>query len=367
MHPSSSLLGHRRKCCQRVDGFPRLDVLLPGLEAPEGLAGALSDPLPVERHNDKDGGLDLHENRSAAVHSRTAHLETLGESLGIHGVGDVNDKVQLALLQHVEHVRLTVHTRLVSQNDVADAALGHEELARRLCGVELEAHVDQHLGVLEDLGLLLRGSDRDQDVLRGELEAGGEHGLEEGFVLILAEASDLAGRLHLDTQAGVGVLQPGEGEDRHLGRDAIHIDGLDGGRVRRQAQHDARRHVDEVHVVGLGDERERSGGSQVALDHHHLVLLAHKLDVEGSRDVQGSAKLLADALDSSMGLHEQLLSWEQQRRVATVHAGVLDVLGDGVVHQLTLLANGIQLDLLCSRDVLRDDDRVVSADNGGSP
>mmetsp|Transcript_72066 Transcript_72066/g.203447 ORF Transcript_72066/g.203447 Transcript_72066/m.203447 type:complete len:1095 (-) Transcript_72066:280-3564(-) len=242
-----------------------------------------------------------------------------------------------------------------------------QELQGGLGGIELETHVDQHAGVLDKLGLLLRGADGDQDVLRRQLEAGGDHSLQEGLVLILAEASDLTSGLHLHTQPGVRVLQAAEGEDRHLGRDEIHVDGLDHDGALRDAQHDPRRNADEVDVVRLGDEGQGAGCSQVALDDHDLVLLAHELDVEGAGNVQCPADFLADALHAAVRLHEELLCGQEQRRISAVHTCVLHVLCDRIVDNLAIRADGVQLDLLSARDVLRDDDGVITAHNGRVP
>lgn len=44
--------------------------------------------------------------------------------------------------------------------------------------------------------------------------------------------------------------------------------------------------LDEVHPHGLADEGERSGGTQVALDHHAVGALGDELHVERARDVQ---------------------------------------------------------------------------------
>jgi hypothetical protein len=45
-----------------------------------------------------------------------------------------------------------------------------------------------------------------------------------------------------------------------------------------------------------------------------------------------------------------------------VHAGVLDVLGDGVVNDLAVARDRVDVDLLRVLDELGDDDRVVGRD-----
>mmetsp|Transcript_16241 Transcript_16241/g.51032 ORF Transcript_16241/g.51032 Transcript_16241/m.51032 type:complete len:294 (-) Transcript_16241:4168-5049(-) len=232
-------------------GLARLSVLLPRVEAPEGPAGALPRPLAVKGHDSEDRRLDVGYERGSAVHRRSANRETVRKGLRVHGIGHVDHKVELAAFQHGEHVRLALHKRLVDHLAGAQAALRLQHLGRSLCGVELEAHVREHPRVLQELDLLLRGADADEHGLRGQLEAGSDHGLQEGLVLVGTEACDLAGGLHLDAQPRVRVLQPAEGEDGDLCCDAVHVDGLDGDRTLGDAEHDPRRQLDEVHIVRL--------------------------------------------------------------------------------------------------------------------
>mmetsp|Transcript_16240 Transcript_16240/g.51020 ORF Transcript_16240/g.51020 Transcript_16240/m.51020 type:complete len:246 (-) Transcript_16240:4168-4905(-) len=232
-------------------GLVRLDVLLPRVEAPEGPTGALTCPLAVEGHDREDRGLDVRDERSSTVDGSPAQGKAIGQGLGVHGVRHVDHEVELAVLEHGEDVRLALHEGLVDHLAGAQAALRLQHLGRSLCGVELEAHVREHPRVLQELDLLLRGADADEHGLRGQLEAGSDHGLQEGLVLVGTEACDLAGGLHLDAQPRVRVLQPAEGEDGDLCCDAVHVDGLDGDRTLGDAEHDPRRQLDEVHIVRL--------------------------------------------------------------------------------------------------------------------
>lgn len=57
--------------------------------------------------------------------------------------------------------------------------------------------------------------------------------------------------------------------------------------------------------------------------HLDVLLLRHKLDIEGPSDVQSLADGRRYSLDSSNGLHPELLSREQEGRVPGVHSRVL--------------------------------------------
>mmetsp|Transcript_57622 Transcript_57622/g.137254 ORF Transcript_57622/g.137254 Transcript_57622/m.137254 type:complete len:263 (+) Transcript_57622:876-1664(+) len=128
--------------------------------------------------------------------------------------------------------------------------------------------------------------------------------------------------------------------------------------------HNASRELDEIDIVGLGNERHGSGCPKVALDNLHFILFADELNVEGPRDLQGSAEFLRDALHLAMGLYEEALGGQEQSGIPTVDPGVLNMLCNGIVHKVSGLANPIHLDLLRPSDVLRDHNRVVSAYHG---
>lgn len=57
----------------------------------------------------------------------------------------------------------------------------------------------------------------EQDVLLGDLEAGGEHGLQVRFVSVLPKTGHFSSAGHLHPEDHVSSGQPGEGELRNLG------------------------------------------------------------------------------------------------------------------------------------------------------
>jgi len=74
--------------------------------------------------------------------------------------------------------------------------------------------------------------------------------------------------------------------------------------------------------------------------------------------------LLGSNLDSSNGLGVEVLRRKNEGRVSGVDSSVLDVLRDVVHDHLSVLRDGVHLDLLGLLDVLGDDDGVISRDGG---
>mmetsp|Transcript_71718 Transcript_71718/g.154842 ORF Transcript_71718/g.154842 Transcript_71718/m.154842 type:complete len:1117 (-) Transcript_71718:111-3461(-) len=355
-------------------------ALVPGLDAPELPAVLLALILLVERVHELHGLPDVHDQRHATVHRPPAQEVAGRGAAGVPGGGRRDHNLHGLGLDLVRHVRLLLRDRVVQHRDrhrlaLAGDALGLEVGVGARGGVERVPQLGEQRDVGSEALLVVLRAERDQDAggqaraagADRQLQAAGDHRLQEGVVLVHAEAGDLAGGLHLDAEARVGVLQAGEGEDGHLRGDDVHLHGLDHRGLHLHAEHDAGGELDEVHVVGLGDEGQGAGGAQVALDHHDLVVLAHELQVEGARDLQRPAELLADVLHAPVRLHEELLGRQQEGRVAAVDARVLHVLRDGVVQHLAVLPDGVELHLLGAGDVLRDHHRVVAAHHRRGP
>mmetsp|Transcript_12100 Transcript_12100/g.28762 ORF Transcript_12100/g.28762 Transcript_12100/m.28762 type:complete len:364 (-) Transcript_12100:108-1199(-) len=179
-----------------------------------------------------------------------------------------------------------------------------------------------------------------------------------------SEARHLAGALHFNPSSWVRVLQPLEGEHGSLATNELDVNGVDVLRADRDPQHDLRGDLDEVHVERLGNEWEGSRRTQIALNNLDLVILAQELDVERPRNLQRVAQLLSNFLHASVGLNKQGLRREQQGGVSAVNASVLHVLTDGVVDHVTVAGHSIELNLLCSSNILADHHGEILADNG---
>mmetsp|Transcript_66389 Transcript_66389/g.192377 ORF Transcript_66389/g.192377 Transcript_66389/m.192377 type:complete len:487 (+) Transcript_66389:3-1463(+) len=137
------------------------------------------------------------------------------------------------------------------------------------------------------------------------------------------------------------------------------------------AEHHASGELDKVDIQGLRDEGHGPRGTEVALDDLHGAhglggaLEGEELHVEGARDLQRPAEHRRDVHHLPVCLHWQLLRGQEERGVAAVRAGVLHVLGDGVVDEAALAPHGVELDLAGTGDVLGDDHGVLLLDDGG--
>mmetsp|Transcript_107245 Transcript_107245/g.282775 ORF Transcript_107245/g.282775 Transcript_107245/m.282775 type:complete len:253 (-) Transcript_107245:284-1042(-) len=238
----------------RQENVARLRVLLPRVVGPERPPRRLPHPLPMQGHAGEDRRLDVRDQRGAAVDGRAAYLEAVRERLRVHGVRDVDDQVELAALQHGQHVRLPLHARLEREHARLNPVV-LEGLVSALCRVQLEAHGHEQVGDFQKFMLLRLRADGHQNVFGWKLEASGDHRLQEGLVLVHPEARHLAGRLHLHAESRVRILQASKRKHGRLACDVFHIDRLHGLRVHGHAEEHPRRELDEVDVVGLRDER----------------------------------------------------------------------------------------------------------------
>ena len=133
----------------------------------------------------------------------------------------------------------------------------------------------------------------------------------------------------------------------------------------RQSQHHLRGQVDKVQLQHLRYERERTGGTQVALNHEDIIVARHILDVEGTVDMQRLGNLTGDALDAANGLYIKFLRRELDGGVARMHTGKLDMLGDGISQDFTVTGHSVHLDLLGMFDELRHHHRMILRNVGG--
>ncbi|GIX61719.1 uncharacterized protein BcabD6B2_11540 [Babesia caballi] len=193
----------------------------------------------------------------------------------------------------------------------------------------------------------------------------GEHGLEQGLVLVEAEPNDLASGLHVNANERVRRIEAIKRKDGHLHSHVVNVHELDVVDPRRSTHHHTGGLVNEVDVQSLGDEGESARSAQVALDDLDFVVLAEVLHVEGATDVQVARQLLRDLLHAPVGAHEDVLSGQNEGGVAGVGPGVLHVLADGVVEDDALRGDAVDLDLLGVLDELGNHDRVLAVDHRG--
>src|SRR5881409_1299172 len=75
-------------------------------------------------------------------------------------------------------------------------------------GVNLHTEVRKHLRAFQKRSLAFHRSRRKQNIPHAEVVTHRQESLQEGLLEIITEASDFAGRHHLDSQCGVCPIEP---------------------------------------------------------------------------------------------------------------------------------------------------------------
>ncbi|GFF30855.1 LOW QUALITY PROTEIN: hypothetical protein IFM46972_03049 [Aspergillus udagawae] len=214
----------------------------------------------------------------------------------------------------------------------------------------------------------------EQDTLAGLGHAEVHGGLERspvGLNKILAEASNLTGTGHLDTEERIGTGKTSPTELGNLGSEVVtllshKIDGL----RNIAANKSLGSNVNEVGSQDLADKREGTRGTKVALDDLQLGLSTFligldDLHVEGTGDVPGLGNLLGNLLDTTHDLLVQRSRRQDQSSITRVHTSGFNVLTDGMQEKLAVGGNSIDIDLLSTLNELGDDDGMVGRDSTG--
>mmetsp|Transcript_7284 Transcript_7284/g.23990 ORF Transcript_7284/g.23990 Transcript_7284/m.23990 type:complete len:641 (-) Transcript_7284:2227-4149(-) len=312
----------------------------------------------VDRLGDEGRELDVGEQADRRVDRRAPDEEAvrLGVVVGL-GVAHVDDEVHLAALDRVLDVGLRLGERLLHQGDIEAARL--VKVVRAFRAADAEAHRDEAARLGQEGHLRLERAEAEEDGPLRDAEARRDHRGEDRVVGVLAKGCDLARRRHLDSEHRVGADEPREGEHGCLDADVLVVEQRDAHRGRVVADHHLGRELDEVGLERLGREGEGARRAHVRLDHLDLVILCEQLQVERAADLELGRDLARDALDAPHRLDEELLRRQHERGVTRVDAGVLNVLGDGVVEDGALARDSVHLDLLGALDELGDDYGVV--------
>ena len=119
-----------------------------------------------------------------------------------------------------------------------------------------------------------------------ELETRSEQSQEECLRDVTTEAGDLTGGTHLNTKMRIGTSETRETEHGCLASHKVQLVLVDRMTFHWNTKHDLRGSTNKVEIKGLGNEREGSGTSKIALDNLELVVLCHELNVERTADVK---------------------------------------------------------------------------------
>ena len=318
------------------------------------------------------GVLDVRHERDRAVDGEAARAVAHGRErrrAAVLVLARQRDEQGAAALREVREQRVRRLVALLAapvlvlgqrlEVDDGDAVLG-VKVGRAGRAVQREAELVERAHGRQELLLLAVRADAQEHVVCRHAHATGEERAQVRLVLVAPEARDLARRRHLDAQDRVGAAKAREGELRHLDADIVarHVDR--GVRLQVQAHHRTRRHLDRVDARDLRHEGERAGGTHIALDHLDLVVLRDELDVARARHVERRHDHARGMLDAAHRRGLEVLRRHNERRIARVDAGILDVLRDVVHDQLAVLRDGVHLNLFRALEVLGDHDRVLA-------
>ncbi|KAK1256316.1 hypothetical protein MKX07_008575 [Trichoderma sp. CBMAI-0711] len=312
------------------------------------------------------GVLDVGHQGDLVVNGHTTSQVTLAHVVGGAAVlvvrGQVDVQVNRVLGQVLRKRELRVLVLFLAENlEVLDRnAVLLQEVGGTGRSKQLVANLLQLLHRGQHLLLVLVRTNGQQNVLLGDLEPGGQQSLEVGLVLVDTKASDFTSRSHLNTENRIGARQARETELGHLDTNAI------GRNIRRRVlleglAHDGLgSHLNQVHAHGLGHKGERAGSAHVALNDLDVVVLGNELDVKGASHVQGGTNLASGLLNALNGGALEILRGQDERSITRVHTGVLDVLGNEVADDNTILGDCVHLNLLGVLNVLGNDNGVLA-------
>ena len=196
----------------------------------------------------------------------------------------VDDIVDLAVVHELGD--LLGRLEPIDDGDV-DAQVG-DDLCRARRRIEVTAEVGELLCDGDDLELVLivDGEVHADGLLRGgmaHLEARGDESLEERLLDGLADAQNLARRLHLGTQLAVDVVELFKTEYWNLDRDIGRI-GIQPRAVTElfqlRAHHDLGRKLNHGHPRHLGNIGNGARSTRIDLDDVQLVLIDEVLDID---------------------------------------------------------------------------------------
>ena len=292
------------------------------------LQAADRDARPARRLDRRHRGRRAGERRDAgdtAFERRGADLVAV--AAGAAAERRVDDEDDLAALDEVDDVRLALEDLVDDPHRDAQAG---QRRRRAPGGVDREPQRVKALGEDRRRRLVAVAHREEDAAVERQGRAGRRLRLAERRREVGGDAHDLAGRLHLRSQAGVGARQAVERQHGFLDAHVLGDEPLGQGEVaQRLAEDHARRKLGELHTRRLAHERHGARATRVHLEHVQLVVLIGELDVDEPLDAEPQRELPGLSAD----LLERALA-ERQRRddaggVAGVDAGLFDVLHDG--------------------------------------
>ena len=223
--------------------------------------------------------------------------------------------------------------------------------------------MSQHTGSVEHGDLFLRATTTYHYtfIFARNLVTSGYHAIEQCLFETVAKTANLTSRAHVHAKNRVGILQTSERELTGFHANVINVESTLVRLCIRSVKHDASCRLDEVAFQNLADKWEGTTCTQIALDYFHVTTLRQVLDIERSADVQFLGNCTTHLLYLSSCGKAQLLCREDHRGITRVNTSILNVFGDCVLHDFTVLSNCIELDLVGFRHEFTYDDGIFLA------
>mmetsp|Transcript_29219 Transcript_29219/g.52928 ORF Transcript_29219/g.52928 Transcript_29219/m.52928 type:complete len:600 (+) Transcript_29219:826-2625(+) len=114
----------------------------------------------------------------------------------------------------------------------------------------------------------------------------------------------------------------------------------------------------------LAHEWKGTTRPQIALNHHDIIPHGHELNIERSRDVEPPCNRSTILLDLTNGTHVQLLRWQDDCGITTVHTCIFQMLPNGIIQYLSAIGNAVKFNLFCAKDELGHHHGLVVRDIG---
>ena len=309
-----------------------------------------------DRARGGDAGGERGEAGDAAGDGGAADLPAIGARARARG--GVDDQVDVAALDPVEHVRPAL-------GDLVERLRGDPHARDRLggaaCGEDPEAVLVQALGDREGARLIGIGDRDEHGAVQRQRAAGGGLRLGERGREVARDPHHLPGGAHLRAEHRVGALEAIERQHRLLDRDVVAEAepfplARQVQRAERLAQHHAAGELRQRQADGLGDEWHGARGPGVGLQHVQLPVDDGVLHVQQPDHADGQRELARGGADLIEHLAPQRVRRQHAGGVAGVHAGLLDVLHDPPDPHLFPVAQrvDVQLDRVLQEAVEED-------------
>src|SRR3990167_1378703 len=282
--------------------------------------------------------------RGGAADSMLQRITPNGIGVGdrLTTLGGIDDQGDFVILDHIDHMRTPLGHFVHAAHRQAG---GLDQLGGTRSGHHVKTQFDQVARQLGHQRLVVVAHADKGTATVGQDFAGAQLGLGEGLAEGIADTHHFTGRLHFRAEDRIDARELGEGEYRLL--DAVEV-GNDFLGETDFGQGLAGHHPGPEHRQGnadaLGDERHGTRGARIDFDDEDILALHRHLHVHQADHTELQGHFLDLVADLVLDMRRQRIGRQRARRVAGVHAGLLDMLHDRTYHHGFAVADGIDID-----------------------